>query len=121
MRAALAALALAALGLLLSGCGRLWAHQAEIRSPNPISHYLQRQVLYVVDGHGLPVDYDFVGCQGPSPSGLVHCYAQTTADPAGAIVGSFAVHRSANGCPGTLTVKMSGAFLGAKKVNPCKP
>lgn len=120
MRTALAALVVGALALLTGGCGRLWAHQAQIRSPNHISHYLQNQVLEVVDGHDMPVDFDYVGCQGPSPSGQVTCYAETTADPTGDIQASFVVHRRPGGCPGTLTVKMSGSLLGAKQVNPCK-
>lgn len=120
MRAAAAAVAAVVLALVAGGCGPLWANQAQIRSPNHVSHYLQRQVLYVVDGHGIPVDYDYVGCQGPDGAGKVDCYAQTTADPTGAIVGSFVVHRGPGGCPGPLTVKMNGTVLGTKTVNPCK-
>jgi hypothetical protein len=107
-------------GLLLGGCGIGWANPSYIRSPNPISTHLQNKVLYTLDQYGMPVDYDYVGCQGPDASGKVSCYAETSDTPKGAIIASFVVHHGVKGCPGTLTVQQNSSILAQVPANPCR-
>jgi hypothetical protein len=116
------ALAAAAVGasVVAGGCGLGWANTSDIRAPNPISSNLQNKVVVTADQYGLPLDWDYVGCQGPTPAGRVTCYADTAETPKGEIEASFTVHRQASGCPGRLTVTQDGAPLAVVTANPCR-
>lgn len=77
-------------------------------------------VLNAVDGWGMPVNFDHVGCHGPGTGHVVTCYAATTDEPEGAIKAAFTIHRVGNRCPGPLVVRMSGVVLARVSADPCR-
>lgn len=101
----------------LAGCGPIHTSHP---SASVIRKNLSFAVLNAVDGWGMPVNSDHVGCRGPGSDHVVTCYATTTDEPEGAIKAAFTIHRVGNRCPGPLVVRMSGVVLARVSADPCR-
>lgn len=65
---------------------------------------LAGRVIDIMDGNGLPVEDDYIGClAGPGGRSDV-CYGTTSDDPEETVRGYFKVVAGAPACQGTLTV-----------------
>lgn len=102
VRAAAAWALLVALALGTAGCGE--GSRATAVSPGS-RHALAGRVLDILDGSGLPIEDDHVGCLAGADGRSDICYAMTSDEPVQRVEGRFVVHPGApGGCAGTLTV-----------------
>lgn len=95
-----AAVVLSAAGL--AGCGE--GSRATAVSPGA-RHALAGRVLDIMDGHGLPVEDDYIGCLAGSDGHSDDCYGETADEPVQQILGRFRTDGTGT-CAGTLTITL---------------
>jgi hypothetical protein len=107
-------LAVTVVGLAACSSGAGAATAATIRAN------LSRATRGALNGYGVPVQFDHVGCDGPSPSHDVDCRARTAFEPAGDVEGSFHVAELGGTCPGVLRITIDDVLLTAVHTDPCR-
>ncbi|HET9078090.1 MAG TPA: hypothetical protein VFN68_14230 [Acidimicrobiales bacterium] len=131
-RALLAAAVLSTSAAVVAGCG---ARPPATATSAGARRALESKVLDVMDGSGLPVQDDYIGCVADRDGRSDTCYGLTSDEPVEMIKGTFRAAPTGGppgpGCPGTLSVTVGPPSadlttntpvhrLAARREDPCR-
>lgn len=122
LRILTASFALAAVG---AGCAASGSSTTATATPvsSAARDALAGRVLDIMDGDGLPVQDDYVGCLAGRDGRSDSCYGTTSDEPVQTVDGSFSAARGWSGghCPGTLTVTLGPTIGDLTQSGPVTP
>lgn len=102
-------------------CSSLLLGACSSRPGATIERAVSHQVERVMEGQGLPLEWDWVGCKGPNVKGVVRCFATTANSPTGAVTANIRLRGTRDApCTGVLRVEMSGVLVKAERYDPCR-